>query len=85
MDTGDDAQTTDPGTVDTGNTGKGTDSMNAGAGAVTGAPVSGSRLQIMRAISLAIRISSVVLPDKRNRLLRFYAGCLCALRYFAAA
>lgn len=33
MDTGDDAQTTDPGTVDTG---KGTDSMNAGAGAVTG-------------------------------------------------
>lgn len=32
-DTGDDAQTTDPGTVDTG---KGTDSMNAGAGAVTG-------------------------------------------------
>ena len=36
MDTGDDAQTTDPGTVDTGNTGKGTDSMNAGAGAVTG-------------------------------------------------
>ncbi len=36
MDTGDGAQTTDPGTVDTGNTGKGTDSMNAGAGAVTG-------------------------------------------------
>lgn len=33
VDTGDDAQTTDPGTVDTG---KGTDSMNAGAGAVTG-------------------------------------------------
>lgn len=33
VDPGDDAQTTDPGTVDTG---KGTDSMNAGAGAVTG-------------------------------------------------
>ncbi len=33
VDTGDDAQTTDPGTVDTS---KGTDSMNAGAGAVTG-------------------------------------------------
>lgn len=33
VDTGDDAQTTDPGTLDTG---KGTDSMNAGAGAVTG-------------------------------------------------
>lgn len=33
VDTGDDAQTTDPGMVDTG---KGTDSMNAGAGAVTG-------------------------------------------------
>lgn len=33
VDTGDDAQTTDPGAVDTG---KGTDSMNAGAGAVTG-------------------------------------------------
>ena len=33
VNTGDDAQTTDPGTVDTG---KGTDSMNAGAGAVTG-------------------------------------------------
>ena len=33
VDTGDDAQTTDPGTVDTG---KGTDSMNAGAEAVTG-------------------------------------------------
>lgn len=30
------AQTTDPGTVDTGNDSKGTDSMNAGAGAVTG-------------------------------------------------
>lgn len=33
VDPGDGAQTTDPGTVDTG---KGTDSMNAGAGAVTG-------------------------------------------------
>lgn len=33
VDPGDDVQTTDPGTVDTG---KGTDSMNAGAGAVTG-------------------------------------------------
>lgn len=30
------SQTTDPGTVDTGNDSKGTDSMNAGAGAVTG-------------------------------------------------
>ena len=30
------AQTTDPGTVDSGNDSKGTDSMNAGAGAVTG-------------------------------------------------
>lgn len=36
VDTGDGAQTTDLGTVDTGNDSKGTDSMNAGAGAVTG-------------------------------------------------
>ncbi len=35
VDTGDDTQTTDPGIVDT-NDSKGTDSMNAGAGAVTG-------------------------------------------------
>ena len=62
MDTGDGAQTTDPGTVDTGNTGKGTDSMNAGAGAVTGGSGVRRQGQIMRAISLVIRTSSAALP-----------------------